>query len=190
MAVPSLLLANIIIWSKLYRDIKQGRATGPFPENPLFDYDLDKFWVECPAGGCETPATEFYPGMSCQGCSETVDEKLEEKLIKQDFLAWWEIERKKDPDLTDILWKEGILNPEEYVVVEGMFLIPGDPEDLQAYMRVRSQAQLRQQYNDINFPEGQVEMDIAWFMLKGCSRYGAEQLMAHGVRPWEFEEEW
>ncbi len=160
MAIPVLLVADALIW---YFALRKS------PQTSLGVVDSSTGgWRECPLDQLKT----------------------EEKLIKQDFLTWIKRESQRDESLTDYLWNAGILNPEEYIIVEGMYLVPGDPEDMHAYMQARTRAQLKQEYNGVYFPEGEELLDKHWFMLKGCSDYGAEQLMLQGVKPWDFNPEW
>jgi hypothetical protein len=123
--------------------------------------------------------------MSCQGCKL---EKLDEKLIKRDFETWLEQEQKRDFTLEDYLWQEGILNPEETIWCEGIPLTAYNPKDMETFDKIKDHALLEGIYHDKNLEEGGLDdLYKSWFMLKGCSDYGANLLVKSGVKPWEFD---
>jgi hypothetical protein len=195
MLVPLLLLIDGIIWYGVIKAHKFDKSTGPYPENPTFDSDLDKLWsavapnvhrewVVCPSGGCETPKDNYNPNMSCQGCKLDRDDKL----IKRDFETWIKHEQRRDFTLEDYLWQEGILNPEETIWCEGIPLSAYDAKDMETFEKIKDKALLEGTYNSKNLDEGGLEdLYKTWFMLKGCSDYGADMLVKSGVEPWKFD---
>ncbi len=151
--VPILLIANALIWYKVYKSYKTDKEEGPYPENPSYDQDLDDLWDG-------------------------------EIIIK--FREWQEDKPPAQATIEDYLWEEGIINPDETVWCDGYPLDPTWRTDHIQFDRIRSRAYERGDYNGLPLNEGgQEEMYISWFMMKGCSRYGAEQLLAEGVKPWE-----
>lgn len=174
--LPILLALNGVIWYGVAKAYHYDRSTGPYPENPQFDSDLDKLW------DAATPYTfKHRPPIR-------VLDKQEDTLIQKDFEAWSEKERKRDPTLEDYLWQEGIINPEETVWCEGIPLDPANPRDIETFERIKDKALLSGIYHSKNLDEGGLEdLYKTWFMLKGCSDYGAEMLISSGVKPWNFE---
>ena len=208
----ALAIIDALIWYGLYKLYKGDRAKGPYPENPLFDADLDalfygppfyepasahSMWLECPAQLCEVPLSQYRDDMVCKLCDNCIKPKLEEKkildkmedlLIKKNFEQWLKNESRRDRTLEDYLWQEGIINPQEVVWCNGAPLIPGDEKDFKKFMEIKNQAYLKGEYNSKPLDEGGTDdLHKAWFMLKGCSDYGAEKLVASGTKPWEFD---
>lgn len=161
--VPPLLALNAVVWGAYY-------LTGKSSQPPKLE-EITKKTPVSPDNIKQDPEPEH--------------------LIKHDFATWLEREYKKDPTLTDLLWKEGILNPDEVVWCNGYPLVPQDPEDMEKFEEIKELAYLDQIYEGKNFEEGGLdELKRDWFMMKGCSRYGAEQLILQGLNPWEFNPEW
>lgn len=159
--VPSLLALNAAVWGAYF-------LTGKPPKK------LEEIIKESPVSP-----------------NNIEKDKEPEHLIKRDFVAWLEQEYKKDLTLTDILWQEGILNPDEVVWCNGYPLVPQDPGDMKKFEEIKELAYLDRIYEGKNLEEGGLdELKRDWFMLKGCSRYGADQLIAQGVDPENFNIEW
>lgn len=205
-----ILLVDAAIWYGLYRLYKKDRSNGPYPENPLFDPDLDalfygppfydgnsahSMWLECPSKMCEVPLSKYKENMSCKLCENCVKHKLEDEedkqedlLIKRDFELWMKKESKRDRTLEDYLWEQGIINPQEVIWCNGTPLVPGDQEDFKEFIKIKDRALLEGEYNSRPLKEGgEYDLHKAWFMLKGCSEYGAEKLIASDVKPWQFD---
>lgn len=186
----AVLLADCIIWYKVWAVHKFDKAQGPYSENPLFDHDLDELWkastswTMCPRGLCETPSSQYNPMMTCKGCKENEDDIV----IKQSFETWLKQESQKDKTLEDYLWEEGYLNPQEVIWSEGVPLTPGDPKDFKEFLKIKNKAYLEGTYNSKLLEEGgEEDLYKTWFMLKGCSDFGAEQLLLQGIKPWEID---
>ena len=173
--VPVLLVIDSLIWYGLIKSYRYDRATGPYPENPQFDLDLDNLW--------EQGTKPFQPIILPKLKREDDD-----KLLKKDFEAWVERERNRDKTLEDYLWEEGIVNPQEVVWCDGTPLVACDSEDLITFERILNKAYLEGVYNSKLLEDGGYhDLYKAWLMMKGCSDYGAEQLLEMGVMPWQFD---
>lgn len=114
--------------------------------------------------------------------------ELDDWEIKDTFERWLKKESLKDDSLEDQLWRLGIINPQETVWANGYPLVPGDPDSLIEFQDIKNKAFIEGMYNSKLLEEGgREDMDHDWLMLKGCSDYGATQLLLQGVKPWEFE---
>ena len=168
-----LLLIDAVIWYGVLKSYKRDRESGPYPENPLYDSDLQSIWES-------TSPIQFN--------INKLEEKKEDILIKQNFEAWLAKEIKKDKDLEDYLWEEGYINPQEVIWCEGIPLVPGDRDDMLKFMQIKNEAYLKGVYNSKLLEDGGThDLHKAWFMLKGCSDYGAEQFITQNVNPWEVD---
>lgn len=140
------------------------KETGPFIQNPCFDLDLDKY--DTGKWRTSKPQRQY---------NQNTAEILKERFDLGDRSS-----------LIDFFWEVGILNPDETVWVEGTALEPYNKRDLQKFMILKNNATLKGVFNGKNLDEGgQEDLYVAWFRLKGCSREGAEFLLAEGVKPWE-----
>lgn len=167
----ALVIANIFIWNKVWATYKHDRSTGPYPENPLFDLDLDRLW-DAPT----KPPKHFIN-----------EDKDQEKQLIRDFEQWLETQPRRDLDLEEYLWREGILNPEEAIWCEGVPLEAGNKQDYNTFLKIKDKALLEGMYNSKNLEDGGLEdLYISWFMLKGCGDYGAKKLIGMNIKPWEF----
>jgi len=180
--VPILLALNGVIWYGVTKAYKYDRANGPYPENPQFDLDLDKLWEE---GLKSNFIPSSYPVINTVS---QLEEEKDDRLIMQDFEAWQEQERNRDKDLEDYLWYEGILNPDEVIWCDGTPLEPYNEADYEKFLKIKDKAFLEGIYNSKPLAEGgEEDLYKAWFMLKGCSDYGAEKLLETGIMPWQFD---
>lgn len=174
--VIGLWLLNGIVWTavaKLHANDKKKLLYGPYPENPLFDIDMHNLYL------AKMPD---YPSNTT-----TLNEKDEELLIKRNFERWLELEATRE-DLEELYWREGIINPQEIIWVEGSPLIVGDPEDRQRFEDIKDKALLEGIFNSKPLEDGGLrDLYKAWFMMKGCSDFGAEKLIEEGIKPWEFD---
>lgn len=175
-----LVLINLIIWGKIYKLNQQDKA-----EAELFDYDLYNL----------SKAQDPRP------INETVSDKDEDIAIKQSFEAMISKEVADSSDAEEIhilpdnyyntknkLEEMGIVGKNEVVWCEGLPLRPGVKKDLKEFFKLKRQAQLVGWYNSKPLDDGGAyDLDLALFKLKGCSEYGARQLIEMGVDPEEFE---
>lgn len=176
--IPLLLFIDGIIWYGVLRSYKTDISQGDYPENATVDNDLDAAWQT---------ATATAPIITIPVINK-LEEKDNDKLIKRNFEAWLKSQTLRDYTLEDYLWKEGILNPEEIIWCEGVPLSACDPDDMKIFEEIKNKAFLEGMYHSKLLEEGGLEdLYKSWFMLKGCSDYGAEILLASGVKPWEFE---
>jgi ABC-type oligopeptide transport system substrate-binding subunit len=158
--VPVLLALDSLIWYYVWKNYKSDRSKGPYPENPQFDYDLDQLWL---ANWIEQPDLPQQ-------------DKFEDIAIKQAFEA--------ELDLEEEL--EDISRPADIVWCNGTPLVPNYEADMRRFLRIKSQAYQDGEYNSKLMEDGgEDELYIAWFMLKGYPRYGAERLLHAGYKPWD-----
>lgn len=123
------------------------------------------------------------------------DEKKLRKSQKEDtpiptvpeepYVDW--IRYYKDRTFEDYLWEEGIINPSDRPIpVDGYLLEVGNPKDLETFMKIKNKAYLEGQFHGKPLEDGgQEELEDIWYLLMGCSEYGAEQMREQGIRPWE-----
>ena len=160
-----LLIANVLVWTKIYRDWKRDGEIS-------FDPDMDKLF--------DSPMTiklGFLPPIP----------ELSDTEVQRTYEEWIQDERRKS-ELEDYLWKEGVMLPADHIFCNGSPLEPCNPEDVQRFMIIKNQAMLEGMYNSKNLDDGgEHDLYKAWLMMKGCSDYGAEQLLEIGVVPWEFD---
>ena len=184
--VPVLLIANAIIWGNIYKIRKQDLA-----EAELFDWDLYKL------------SKAEFP----EPISPTIDDRDEDIILKQSFeeqirqqivescMNEEEVEKVLPQNYWDtynktkqVLEEQGLLTTTDIVWCEGYPLKPGDKKDLKRFYEIRGHARLTGFYNDKPLEDGgEYDLKKALFMLKGCSDYGAEQLVDMGVNPDDFD---
>jgi hypothetical protein len=163
MLIPVLLVVDTIIWGTLYRIIQQDRAFRPIKPAQTRENRPNR------------PEQELDPS---------------DLLIKRDFESWLAKQNRPSGEktLSDYLWEEGIINPDEVVWANGTPLVPGDPDDMAKFEEIKDKAILEGLWEDIPMEDGgQRKMYIVWLRLKGTSIDGANRLLDEGVKPWEFD---
>lgn len=182
--VPVLLVLNGIIWYGVVKTHHSDKSKGPYPENPQFDHDLDRLW-QASTRNNPIEFNIFKKASVVEACQEaglTPDQEL-----IQSYQEWLDNHYTKDTSLENYLWQEGIVNPQETIWCEGRPLEAGNAKDWEYFEEIKERAYLDNMYHGRNLDEdGLHYLYITWFMLKGCSYYGAQQLIAQGVKPWEF----
>lgn len=159
-ALIPLIIGNILVWSKARKLWKSDHEI-----NETFDQDLyDLSIANDPIVG--NPRDEYY----------------EDLILKQEF------SKLLDKKPINFLWEEGIINPEEYILVSGFYLEPLSPKDLELMQQIADESFLSGFFEDIPLEDGgRQRLYRKWFMLKGTSEDGAQRLMDQGIKPWEFE---
>lgn len=178
MITPLLLVADIIILALVY---KQSKNTKEEPQL-TFPIKEQKVSEDISPGNSSVPG-HFFSALDRQA------EKYDDRLIQDSFELWMELERKKnlDPDVEELLWREGLINPEETIWCDGSPLQAGYEEDLIAFGKIKEKALLEGMYNSKNLKEGGLfELRRDELRMKGASFDGAQALLAYGANPETF----
>lgn len=174
-----LIILNIIAWGYIFYSSRNKEAVH-LPEPVFSDF------VKCPRKLCEVPATEFYFGMTCRGCSLSNDDHWEELQIQQEFKSI--LDRSRDElEILEFLDTHEIYHSQEGTVIwaDGTPLEVGNEDDLLHFLRViRPKALAERIYNSKELYDGGWEdLDVTHLRLKGYSVYGARQFLKLGLRP-------
>lgn len=171
----SILLFDLIAGYALYRAYKNDKAKGAYPENELFDPDLDKLW------------NIDHINKTLNKINNPIPVR-DDELIQHNFELWLERERRRDKTLEDYLWEAGYVNPIEIVWVDGVPLTPGNAKDTALFEQIKDKALLEGQFQQKLLTDGGLEdLYVKWFEMKGCSHYGAQLLLSYGINPWDWD---